>query len=289
MARDDLGGFEDKLDGLFAEESGGRGAEVRPASSRQNPGTAKPGLQNPQFANKKKATLRTLITSVVLLVVLAGLVHAVYSYVARSEAPEPWEAGEGGVVDRPPPVTEPQPQAVAQDTVVPQDSQPSQAEPEGEFTIQVALCNSPECVDEFQRRLREFGLSSQVGEGSANLESVEVYSITTFDSRSAAQAVADRINRDYSQAGQAYVLDENGELRISMGNFTDLERAVVVKDTLNNSLLGEVAFTTRTWSYPISLQSVMAGSFVTREEAEAVLSRLMQADPVFAEAYVVRR
>jgi hypothetical protein len=50
-----------------------------------------------------------------------------------------------------------------------------------------------------------------------------------------------------------------------------------------------VAFTTRVWSYPVSLQSVVAGNFVTREEAEAALSRLVQTDPVFAEAYVVRR
>jgi len=288
MAQDDLGGFENKLDGLFAEEGGGRAADAPPGAPPHGAGPAKPKPPKPQTAHRRKATFRNLITYLVLAAVSVGLAHAIYSYVVRSEAGEPWETAEGGGV-APPAATEPQPQVVTPDTGVPQDTALPPAEQEGEFTIQVALCNSPECVNEFQRRLRDFGLTSRVGEGSANLESVEVYSITTFASRSAAQALADRINREHSQAGQAYVLDEQGDLRISMGNFTDLERAVVVKDTLNRSLMGEVAFTTRVWSYPVSLQSVVAGEFVTREEAEAALSRLVQADPVFAEAYVVRR
>ncbi|UCG89172.1 MAG: hypothetical protein JSW71_11790 [Gemmatimonadota bacterium] len=288
MAQDDLGGFENKLDGLFAEEGGRGEAGARPmaAPGRANPVNHKPPRR--PTASSKGSALRKLITPLVLVIVFIGLAHAVYSYIVRGDAVESWEVTEGGEVDQPP-ATEPQPRPVTQDTQVEQDTALPPADPEGEFAIQVALCNSPECVAEFQSRLLELGFTSEVGEGSANLESVEVYSITTFASRIAAQELADRINREHSLAGQAYVLDDEGGLRISMGNFTDLGRAVVVKDTLNRSFLGEVAFTTRVWSYPISLQSVVAGDFGTREEAEAALSRLVQADSVFAEAYVVRR
>lgn len=299
MARDELGGFEDKLDGLFAEQ-GERGyGNTGPEMPSEGARAYGPKPQGPPPRSRRKSVVRTMATPLVLLVVLVGLVHAIYSYVVRNETVEPWEVTGSGEASQPPAASEPQPGAIALDTGVEQPAPDTMADqpaatpdqPEARFAIQVALCNSRECVDEFQRRLGEFGLTSHVEETSAQMEAVEVYSINTFPSSDTAQALADRINREYDMAGQAYVFGENGEFRISMGNFPDLDHAVVVKDTLNRSFHGEVGFTTRVWSYPnpTPLQSVVAGGFATRNEAMATLNRLVLADSVFSEAYVVER
>lgn len=299
MARDELGGFEDKLDGLFAEqgERGDSGAEPAMQSEGMHSYGTRP--QRPPPRGRGKSFLRIVATPLVLVVVLVGLIHAVYSYVVHSEAVETWEAAESGEVTQQPPASDSQPQVVPSDTGLEQQATdtttdspaaaPGQAE--AVFAIQVALCNSRECVEEFQRRLQEFGLTSQVEETSTQMEAVEVYSINTFSSRDSAQTLADRINREHQMAGQAYVFAEDGQFRISMGNFADLEHAAVVKDTLNRSLPGVVGFTTRVWSYPnpVPLQGILAGNFATRDEATAALDRLVRADSVFSEAYVVER
>jgi hypothetical protein len=74
-----------------------------------------------------------------------------------------------------------------------------------------------------------------------------------------------------------------------MGNFDNPVRANTVLDSLNALLRGEASFTTRVWEFPQTMHSIVAGNFTSRREAEATLSRLAQADSVFAQAYVVER
>ena len=118
---------------------------------------------------------------------------------------------------------------------------------------------------------------------------VLVYSQTTFDVRDRAKDMATRINRENRMEGQAYVLSENNRFRISMGNFTDLARAKIVKDALNQRLQGQVNFTTRIRKFPYTLKLIVAGNFTSRGQARSARERLVKADPRFSDSYVVRK
>jgi hypothetical protein len=172
----------------------------------------------------------------------------------------------------------------------PEAHEPAVAQPpEGEFGVQVAICYSQACVTEFQDLLHQLNLSSMLQDLPGTWESVEVYSQTTFANRQPAEALSDRINREYRLGAQAYVRSDNNRFRLSLGNFTDATRAGSLRDTLNTLLQGEVAFVTRTWKVPYRPKVVVAGSFATRQDAQAARDRLARADPQFEEAFVVRR
>jgi cell division septation protein DedD len=293
MPEDELDGFGADIDEFFGDS--GKDSEerytatpppppVRPpqTDSRGKPGTWVDGLRQ----GRGGKYLKTLLNVVVLLVIVVGAAHAFYSYLFASERPQrasrvttsPPAAEQTQAPDSGPPVAAP---VVA--------ATPSVPDEEGDFAIQIGMCLYPSCVTNFQERLRPYNLETQVTEVPSTYQTVEVYSLTPYQTREQAQAMVDRINGAQILDEQAYVRTDSNVVRISMGNFDNPVRANSVMDSLNSFLLGAATFTTRVWEFPQTLHSIVAGHFRTRREAEAALSRLVQGDSVFAESRVVSR
>ncbi len=258
-----------------------------PAETAPKP-AAKPAKDKP-----KKSFMRR---AVMLLIPLAVIGGAFYWFFIPSEEvpwevtePEPFEE-EPVVEEEPPPPPPPQeaPAVVVQPPPEPAPPAPPPAEPSVTYGIQVATCFFPSCVQEFQRRLGENRIDSRVRERSQTREALEILSNTSFRSREAAQKMADRVNRENRMEGQAYVLTTGNGFKISMGSFTDLGRANIVKDALNQRLLGDVLFTTRIKAIPYTLKYVVGGRYPSRNAAETARQRLVTADSRFADAFVVR-
>jgi hypothetical protein len=214
----------------------------------------------------------------VLVGILGAAAHALYSYFFPHEEPASL---------RPVQLEAAQPAPVVQTP----EEVPAQVpvEPDGEFAIQVAMCFLPACVSEFQEKLSQQNLAMQLDERSATQETVEVYSETAFATQDEAAALADSINREFRMRDQVYVFSDNNEFHISMGSFADLARAEGFKDVLNQRFQGRATFAPRIRSSDYMMRVIVAGSFTSRQLAEAALARLVAADSAFAESYVVRR
>jgi len=296
MPEDELDGFGSDIDEFFGDTSKSSErpyaasptptpAPVRPVQddSRGNESTWLDGLRR----GTRGKFLQTLLNVVVLIVIVVGAAHAFYSYLFASERPEPASrvttvaapaTEQTQPADSGPPVAAP---VVAAPPTVPDE--------EGDFAIQIGMCVYPSCVTDFQERLRQYDLTTEVTQVPTTYQTVEVYSVTPYETREQAQAMVDRINGAQILDEQAYVRADSNEVRVSMGNFDNPVRANSVMDSLNSFLLGAATFTTRVWEFPQTMHSIIAGHFTSRRQAEAALSRLVQGDSVFAQSYVVSR
>ena len=252
--------------------------------------------ERPAKKEKKKGGIfGKLIKAAIVLLILGGGGYGVYYYFFPSEE-VPWEVADveefieetveetQEIVPPPPPPPAPVPVRLA-----PAPPPPPPAEPEGAYGIQVATCFFPSCVSEFRKRLTSRNLSSIVKERSRNRQMLEVFSKTAYEDRDRAQAVVERINREHRLEGQAYVRRDNGSFHISMGNFTDLERATDVKDALNQRLQGTALFTTKIRNFPYKLKLIVAGNFTSRKAAQAARRKLVQSDARFGDSFVVKK
>jgi SPOR domain len=158
----------------------------------------------------------------------------------------------------------------------------------GPWSIQVATCFFPSCVESYRAYLEGQRRSVLVQDRTSQSESLEIYSISTFRERDQAQELADTINREHPLEGHAFIFREEGGYRISMGAFSDLGRANIVKDALNQKHRGEIAFGTRVKDFPYKLQTVLTGRFPSREAAEQALGSLKNAEPRLKDAFVMR-
>ncbi len=294
MPEEELDGFGRDVDDLFGD--GGAGEEAPRAPSRP-PQPVRP----PQFdtssvtgswfdtAKEKMGGMffKTLLNVVVLLLIVVGAAHALYSYLfpGSPAAPGPAVASVATRGVDPAPALDSQP-PVAEPVVA---APPSVPDEQGDFVIQIGLCVYPSCVSDFQQRLRQHNLQTVVTEVSTTWQSTEVYSQTVFQTRDQANVLVGRINGARMMDEQAYVRADSNEFRISMGNFDNPTRANTVTDRLNLFLQGEADFTTRVWEFPQKMHSIVAGHFTSRREAEATLNQLVQSDTVFAQSYVVRQ
>jgi cell division septation protein DedD len=242
----------------------------------------------PAKAKKKGGGLLKRVAMFLILLGAAGGA-AWWFLFSGGELPTSWE------------VAEPEPEPVVEEKAPPPPPKPQMAPPvaepprpapvpevPGAYSIQVATCFFPSCVEEFKSRLKAQKMSSRVKEKSQTRETLEIYSTTTFASREAANALAERINRENRMEGQAYVYTEGNGARISMGKFTDLGRANIVKDSLNQRLGGEANFATRVKGIPYKLHYVQGGSFGSRGSAESALKKLVASDSRFGDAFVVK-
>jgi hypothetical protein len=246
-----------------------------------------PRRATPAKPKKKGGMLRRALILLVLLGVAAG---AAYWFFLPSEQ-VPWEVSapeektEQPVKEEAPPPPPPQP-LVAKPAPPPQPAPPPA--PRATFSIQVATCFFPSCVQEFQKRLKEVKIPSRVREKAQSRETLEIYSATTFDARDMAQQMADKINRENRMEGQAFVIEEGNGFKVSLGHFTDLGRANIVRDALNQRMTGEVNFTTRIKGIPYKLHYVLGGNYGSQTAAEAARKKLLASDSRFADSFVVR-
>lgn len=158
----------------------------------------------------------------------------------------------------------------------------------GPWSIQVASCFFPSCLESHRSFLKATGRSVLVRKQSAKSEMLEIYSSSVVSTRERAQIIADRINRNHPLEGQAYVYSEGAGYRISMGAFGDLSRAKVVKNVLNEKFFGDVNFNTRLKAFPYRVNKVLTGKYPSRKAANQALAKLRIVEPRFKGAFIVR-
>ena len=156
------------------------------------------------------------------------------------------------------------------------------------YGVQVATCFFNSCVKGYQSLLNRNRRDHSITERRTRNESLEILSSTAFSSRETAEELAGRINHEHRLEGQAYVARYGDAFKISMGTFPDLQRANVVKDSLNQRLGGEVNFASRLKSSSYSLRRIVTGRFATRAEARREALALRKLDRRFRDAFVVR-
>ncbi len=157
------------------------------------------------------------------------------------------------------------------------------------YGIQVAICLRASCVAEFRERLFRQGLPTFVEQRWQRLEIIEVYSRTGFATREQALATSSRIDREYRLNGRVEVFNYASEYHIALGAFSDLARATEVRDALNRQFTGQATFGTRVGGSTQKLNVIVAGTFDDSLQAATVLDRLIRADSLFGEAYIVRK
>jgi cell division septation protein DedD len=274
-------------------------AEAKAEAAEEAP---RPRKAAPPKAKKKGGggLMKRLLIIVVLLAIAGG---AAWWFLFPGEQ-IPWEVTEPEVTEAPAkkeqaPPPPPKPRVAQPAAPKPAAAPPPPAkaptprpapvpETPGAYSIQVGTCFFPSCVEEFKTRLKANKLSSRVREKSQSRETLEIYSSTTFSSREAANAMAERINKENRMEGQAYVFQDGKGFKISLGKFTDLGRANIVKDALNQRVGGEAAFATRVQGIPYKLHYVQGGSYGSRGSAEAALKKLVAADGRFKDAFVIK-
>ena len=157
------------------------------------------------------------------------------------------------------------------------------------FGIQVAICLRASCVAEYQERLFRQGLPTFVEERWQGSEIIEIYSRTGFDSREQAVATGSRIDSEYGLRGRVEVFNYGSKSHLALGAFVDLARATDVRDALNRQFAGQATFGTRVSSATQKLNVIVAGIFDDSIQAATALERIVQADSLFGEAYIVRQ
>jgi SPOR domain len=188
----------------------------------------------------------------------------------------------------PPPPPPPPPVMHVRPKARPAARPPAPPREHGPWSIQVATCFFPSCLDSYRAYLEVQHRSVLVRDKASQSESLEIYSISTWQQREQAQELSDRINLGQPMEGHAFLLHEDGGYRISMGAFADLARANFVKDALNQKYQGQVVFATRVRAFPYKVQSVLTGRYPTREAADQALAALKNAEPRLRDAFVTR-
>ena len=285
-----------------APEPEGEEAPAPAPAARAAPEPARPRPARPPREKKEPGFVRRWFVRLIVLGILVGGGYYAYDFFFPDAQP-PWQVVQQqktrlmGVFEKPAPKPQPPPRVeepppppppVMQPKPKPVVRAPAPPREQGPWSIQIATCFFPSCLDSYKAYLAGAKRSVVVRERMSSSESLEIYSISTWREREPAQELADRINGAHPLEGHAFLLQESGGLRISMGAFADLARANVVKDALNQQYQGQVAFATRVRAFPYKLQSVMTGRFPTREAAEQALAALKNAEPRLKDAFVAR-
>ncbi|MBI4082001.1 MAG: hypothetical protein HY423_05265 [Candidatus Lambdaproteobacteria bacterium] len=235
--------------------------------------------------------LRKLVAAL-LLIGLFGAGYAAYVFLFP-KIELPWEVFEPAPKKAPPAVIEvpppppPPPPVVVQPPPPPPVAKPAPKPVGPGYGIQVATCFFDSCTAEFGQLLKRNALSVTTQQRRASNEGLELYTRTLFENRERVRLLAERINLENRLEGHAYVMEDAGGYRISMGTFGDLTRANVVKDSLNQMLSGSAVFATRVRKFPYTLTAIVGGRFPSRTAAERGLQRLRKVDERFAGAFIV--
>lgn len=301
-------GGESELDSFFEDLSTIDDLEVmqeeeKPAPAAPAPAAAPPPPKEeraapapkPKPVKKPKAPGKPgRLRRIILFLVLAGVFGAggyyVYTTYIAGEGKIPWPTFDTSKLF--PKKPEPKPVEVA--PTVPPPPKPVAPKPPPPhkgpwFGIQVATCFFDSCVTAYKDVLVAHKYKDvRTVERTGRTEVLEIYSQTAFTDRQAAQDLADKINRENRLEGNAYVLEEGRAFRISMGSFTDLSRANVVKDALNQRYHGEVVFGQRIKAMPYTLKAVIAGRYPSRAEAEKALTALRRLDRAMDGAFIIQ-
>ena len=288
---DDLEVMQDE-EGEAEEAPAAAAAAAAPAAR-----AAAPAKEKPKKAPKKKKEggggFRRFIVLLLTLGILGGGAYAIYIFLFP-EFEMPWpvtqEQPAAPKMEPPPPRPAPAPMpAVVAPQPEPEPVKPPPPPHRGPwFGIQVATCFFQSCVDNFTGVLKRNGLSVRYTQRTGTQQTLELISRTAFLEMTAAVEYAERINREHRLEGHAFPTQDGENFRISMGNFSDLDRANVVKDALNQKYQGEILFATRLVTKPYRLRTIAGGRFPSRAAAEAQLSKMRENDPRLRGAFIIK-
>lgn len=289
--------------------------EPEEAIVEEAPKKEKPKKEKKPRVKKEPGFISKSVRWLILLAIIVGGGYYIYQFFFP-EFPMPWKAVQEekdrliGMLedlqkdkpqvpppprDEPPKVTEkppgkPPPAVKAAKPSVRPPKKPARrpAVERGPWSIQVASCFFPSCLDSHRSFLKATGRSVLLRKQNAKSEMLEIYSSSVVSTRERAQIIADRINRNHPLEGHAYVYSEGSGYRISMGAFGDLSRAKVVKNALNEKFFGDVNFNTRLKAFPYRVNKVLTGKYPSRKAANQALAKLRIVEPRFKGAFIVR-
>jgi hypothetical protein len=261
-------------------------AAPAPPPPRQQAAAPAPRAPRRPRAPAQPGRMRRFLLQLALLAVFGGAGYYFYVTYIAGEAQIPW------------PVFKAQPQLPLPRVEEPAPPPPRPAAPARParlpprftgpgFGIQVATCFFESCVDAYKALLSAEHFSLRIKERRSQSQSLEVFSQTAFASRQVAEEAAERVNLENRQEGNAYVIEDGGNFRLSMGAFQDLGRANVVRDTLNQRYGGQIVFGQRLKSVPYVLKVLSTGIYPTRADAEQAVEKLRAMDRSLAGAFVV--
>lgn len=295
-----------------APEEAGEPAEEAPAEAPAAVAAVAAAAPVPAGEKKKQPWLKRAIL-LILLGLVGGSGYFAYTtfFPSDGEAPwpeipvpelpwplveeileeEPMEKQPAALLPLPPaplPLEKPAaPAAMAPPSAPVAAAAPAPAKGKG-YGVQVATCFFAKCVNGFQKLLARNNRSYSTLVKSRKSESLEIVSGTTFEAREIAEQIANRINAEHRLEGQAFVARSGGGYKISMGTFPDLARAILVKDSLNQRLEGEVFFNSLLKSRTYRLSKVITGRYASPAEARRELQALRRLDRRFKGAFIVR-
>ncbi|MBI3992729.1 MAG: SPOR domain-containing protein [Candidatus Lambdaproteobacteria bacterium] len=275
----------------------------KPAAAAAPAREPAPVKEKPRKAPKQKKEggggFRRFIVLLLTLGILGGGAYAIYLFLfpefempwpvtQEHQAPEPAK-----MPPTPPPPPPPRIVPAPQPAMVTPPPEPKPVTPPPPhrgpwYGIQVATCYFQSCVDTFTSVLKRSDLSVRYTQRSGTQQTLELISRTAFLDMQAATEFAERINREHRMEGHAFPLRDGENFRISMGNFSDLNRASVVRDGLNQKYQGEIIFATRLLNKPYRLRTITGGRFPSRAAAEAALNKMRENDPRVRGAFIVK-
>ena len=157
------------------------------------------------------------------------------------------------------------------------------------YGIQLAACLSQQCVRHFTQLAKRIGDPVLRQKRSEVQESIELVSRSAYQDRETAEELSGRINYEHRLGGHASVQRHpRGGYQITLGFFGDLNEANHVKTYLNQRFGAQAVFTTQLSRQGYDLQTIAAGRFATRPDAEEALAILQASDPAYAGAMIIR-
>lgn len=155
------------------------------------------------------------------------------------------------------------------------------------YLIQIATCSFDKCKNDYTAMIRKQGEPVFYRKAKENYDFIELISKEVFSYRKAKYLV-DKINRKNKLAGNASIKDQSNGFRVTMGNFTALDRAKEVKFYIEKRLpQSDLTFVMEHVQQDYQTTKVFAGPFDNRKEAKEVLAEFRRKN-VFPGAFLVR-
>ena len=160
--------------------------------------------------------------------------------------------------------------------------------PTGRYTVQVTTCFVIECLENFAAVLKALDHQPYLRTLNQNTQVLEVSSAATYAEREAAERVADNINREGILPSLAYIIAKEDSWRVSLGLFTELDDANLVRRKASRIGVGtEFQARVKNFSYP-SYQ-ILLGPFESSFSAESFATELRHQHVRFSSALVSQR
>lgn len=167
------------------------------------------------------------------------------------------------------------------------DDDENNADPNGQFGVQVAVCMFQSCVNEFSYQLRQSNYPVKSYDYSVRGNYIEMITEGSYQ-RSEAEALALRINKINNIMGNAVVVKASGGLfKVSLGNFFWMEDFKRIKNLIENTIANsDFRLVDNPKRDRASTYRIVAGPFKNKQAAEEANDDIKKIIG-FNQAYVV--